>query len=86
MSGGGADWTEVAKWIDLGEEPTDEEWEVYCQWWKSTRDPAWDSEPLTAPQIIRHHNRVLSKHFVQLKTFAELNFGAIAAAGRARRA
>jgi hypothetical protein len=46
----------------------------------------WDSEPLTAPQIIRHHNRVLSKHFVQLKTFAELNFGAIAAAGRARRA
>jgi nicotinamidase-related amidase len=41
----------------------------------------WDSELLAAPQIIRHHNRVLSKHFVQLKSFAELNFGVIAGEG-----
>jgi nicotinamidase-related amidase len=34
----------------------------------------WDSKSLTAQQIIRHHNRILAAHFVQLKSMAEFEF------------
>jgi nicotinamidase-related amidase len=35
----------------------------------------WDTDLLTAPQIIAHHNAVLGGWFAQVKECSELNFG-----------
>ena len=34
----------------------------------------WDTEHLTAPQIIAHHNNVLGGWFVELKEAGEIEF------------
>jgi hypothetical protein len=45
----------------------------------------WDTDCLTAPQIIAHHNNVLGGWFVELKEASEIEFGDVSSWANAQK-